>query len=110
MVPDVKQHREVGFEIGSAAQKFASLNGAETEILFAFGLKGGASLRDLMAMVDVLDGLLKADGDEDAEDDDEKMSEEIAEGESAVVCRMDVNHWLETPRCVDPDDVRTGRR
>jgi hypothetical protein len=35
-------------------------------------------------MVEVLDGLLEADGDEDAEDDDDEVDEEVAACNGAV--------------------------
>jgi hypothetical protein len=45
-----------------------------------------------MAMVQVLNGLLKADGDEDAEHDDEEVDEEVALRHRGVLRRVDVDH------------------
>jgi hypothetical protein len=51
-----------------------------------------AKLVQLMAPMEVLDGLLKADGDEDAEDDGGQMDEEVAACGGGVVRRVDVDH------------------
>jgi hypothetical protein len=52
-------------------------------------------LMALMAVVRPLNGLFKADGDEDAEDDDEEVSEEFAARHGSVLGRVDVDHgWL----------------
>jgi hypothetical protein len=45
-----------------------------------------------MTMVEVLDGLLEADGDEDAEDDGGQVDEEVAAGSGGVVGRVDIDH------------------
>ena len=45
-----------------------------------------------MTMVEVLDCLLEADGDEDAEDDCAEMDEEIAACGGGVVGWVDVDH------------------
>jgi hypothetical protein len=49
-------------------------------------------LCDLVAVVEVLDGLLKADGDEDAEDDGGEVDEEVAAGSCGVVRWVDIDH------------------
>ena len=38
--------------------------------------------------------MLKADGDEDAEDDDEQMDEEVAACDCAVMGWVDVRSWM----------------
>jgi hypothetical protein len=47
---------------------------------------------ELMEPVEVLDGLLEADGDEDAEDDDAEVDEEVAAGDGGVLRWVDVDH------------------
>jgi hypothetical protein len=42
-----------------------------------------------LAMVQILDGLLEPDGDEDAKDDGGEVNEEVAAGEAAVVRRIE---------------------
>ena len=46
----------------------------------------------LVPVVEGLNGLFEADGDEDAEDDDEEVSEEFAARHGRVLRRMDVDH------------------
>ena len=46
----------------------------------------------LMAMVDELDGLLEADGDEETDDDGGDVDEEVAPGVCGVVWWVDVEH------------------
>ena len=53
---------------------------------------GLAGLGDLVAVVDVLDGLLEAYGDEEAENDGGDVDEEIAPGAGGVVWWVDVEH------------------
>jgi hypothetical protein len=43
-------------------------------------------------MMEVLDGLFEADGDEDAENDDEEVCEEFAARHGRVLRRVDVDH------------------
>ena len=49
-------------------------------------------LMALVAMVDELDRLLKADGDEEADDDGGDVEEEVTPGVGGVVGRVDVEH------------------
>jgi hypothetical protein len=46
----------------------------------------------LVPVVEDLNGLFEADGDEDAENDDEEVSEEFAPRHGRVLRRMDVDH------------------
>jgi hypothetical protein len=57
-----------------------------------FPLNAGACFAGLTAMVDVLDGLLEADGDEQAEDDGGDVNEELAPGRGGVMGGVDVEH------------------
>jgi hypothetical protein len=63
---------------------------------FEIGLDLGANLltrlAELMAVVEELDGLFEANGDEDAEDDDAEVDEEVAECDGCVLRRVDVDH------------------
>jgi hypothetical protein len=52
----------------------------------------GAGFVELMAMVKELDGLLKADGDEQADDDGRDVGEEVSPGVGGRVGRVDVEH------------------
>jgi hypothetical protein len=45
-----------------------------------------------MAVVEVLDGLFEADGDEESEDDGGDVDEEVAPGAGGVVGWVDVEH------------------
>ena len=46
----------------------------------------------LMAMVEELDCLFEADGDQEADDDGGDVDEEVAPGVGGVVGRVDVEH------------------
>jgi hypothetical protein len=92
VLPDVDEHSEIGLEVGNAAKKSASLQGEKEEILLAFNPQGLARLGYLMPVVEELDGLLEADGDEDAEDDRGEVNEEVAARGGGVVRWMDVDH------------------
>jgi hypothetical protein len=45
-----------------------------------------------MAVVEVLDGLFEADGDEDAEDDSREVDEEVAACGGGVMGWVDIDH------------------
>ena len=45
-----------------------------------------------VAVVEVLDGLLKSDGDQKTENDGGDVDEEVAPGGGSVMCGMDVEH------------------
>jgi hypothetical protein len=49
-------------------------------------------LGDLVAVVEVFDSLLEADGDEDAEDDGHEVDEEVAACGGGVMWWVDVDH------------------
>ena len=78
VLPDEDEHSEVGLEVGNAAKKSASLQGEEEEILLAFSVQGLACLGYLMTVVEELDGLLEADGEEEADGDGADVDEEVS--------------------------------
>ena len=51
-----------------------------------------AKLMQLMAPMDVLDGLLQAESDKDSEDDGADVDEEIGPGVVGLMRRVDVDH------------------
>jgi hypothetical protein len=69
--------------------------GEAQAILFALGAEGGASFSDLVAVVQELDRLLEADGDEETDNDGGDVEEEVAPGAGGVVERVDVEHKTE---------------
>ena len=56
-----------------------------------------ASLLQLVTVVEVLDGLFEADGDEEADDDGGDVDEEVSPGAGGVMCGMDVEHGCWSP-------------
>jgi hypothetical protein len=58
-----------------------------------------------MAMVEVLDGLFEADGDEQTDDDGGNMDEEVAPGVRGVVRRMDVSIGAGSCRVGEPGET-----
>jgi hypothetical protein len=63
---------------------------ADVNLLLSFECLAG--IGDLVAVVEVFDGLLEADGDQQADDDGGDVNEEVALGVGGVVWRVDVEH------------------
>ena len=92
---------EPGFEgahVEVAGDDLAIVGGLGAEV----GLEGDA----LVAAVKELDGLLEADGDEQANADGGDMDEEVAPGVGGLVGRVDVEH-AGSSEAIDP---RRGAR
>jgi hypothetical protein len=64
----------------------------DLEVLFGLVAEVFLELTTLVAVMDELDGLLKANGDEQAEDDGGDVNEEVAPGAGGVVSWVDVEH------------------
>ena len=82
--------------LDAGVQIFDSLPVDESELIHIVKVKAGVSedalshVVELMLMMEVFDGLLEADGDEQAEDDGGDVDEEVAPGGGGVVRRVDV--------------------
>jgi hypothetical protein len=61
-------------------------------ILFALDAERLAGFGDLLAVVEVFDGLLEADSDKEANDDGGDVDEEVAPSAGGVVGWVDVKH------------------
>ena len=92
VIVDVDEDVEVALEDGSKAAEFGGCDGKAVDVDLALDAEGFAGLGDLMAVVEVLDGLLEADGDEEADDDGGDVDEEVAPGAGGVVGGVDVEH------------------
>src|SRR5258708_17070369 len=81
--------------LNTGGQIFNLLPVDESELIYVVEVKAGigdealAQLAELMLMMEVLDGLLEADGDEEAEDDGGDVDEEVTPGGGGVVRRGD---------------------
>jgi hypothetical protein len=64
----------------------------DLEVLLGFVVQVFLELMALVAVMDRLDSLFKADGDEEAEDDGGDVDEEVAPGAGGVVGGVDVEH------------------
>jgi hypothetical protein len=64
----------------------------QRDVLVPFLLQRRARLRDLVTMVEELDGLLQSDGNEQADDDGRDMDEEVFQGVDGFVGSVDVEH------------------
>ncbi len=64
----------------------------DVEVAQTFGVEVFVQLVELMAMVEVFDGLLEADGDEQADDDGGDVDEEVFPSVGGFVGRVDVEH------------------
>ena len=77
--------------LDAGVQIFDSLPVEESELIHVAEVKVGVGedalshVVELMAMMEVLDGLLEADGDDEAEDDGGDMDEEVSPGIGGVV-------------------------
>jgi len=84
--------------LNTGGQIFNLLPVDESELIYVVEVKAGvgdealAQLAELMLMMEVLDGLFEADGDEEAEDYCGDVDEEVAPGGSGVVGGVDVEH------------------
>jgi hypothetical protein len=84
--------------LDAGVQIFDSLPVEESELIHVAEVKVGVGedalshVVELMAMMEVLDGLLEADGDDEAEDDGGDMDEEVSPGIGGVVGGVDVEH------------------
>jgi hypothetical protein len=92
MRPNVDEHGEVGLEVRNAAKKSASLQGKKEKILLAFSAQGLMRLGYLMTVVYELDGLLEANGEEEAYADCADVDEEVGPGVVRLVRDVDVDH------------------
>src|SRR3981189_2628544 len=81
-------------------------------VVFALVAEKFASFGDLVAVVEVFDGLFEADGDEEAEDDGGDVDEEAAPAGGGVMGRVDVEHGCGFFRrgCGRFGDIRWGQR
>ena len=66
-----------------------------------------AGFGDLMAVVEVLDGLLEADGEEEADDDGADVDEEVCQVVVGLLRGVDVEHGMVPCRALK---VAEGRR
>jgi len=77
--------------LDAGVQIFDSLPVEESELIHVAEVKVGVGedalshVVELLAMMEVLDGLLEADGDDEAEDDGGDMDEEVSPGIGGVV-------------------------
>ena len=82
----VVEHRlAIGFEV-------ASILDEEGLVVPDFFAKIFSGLMQEVAMVNELDGLFEADGDEQADDDGGDVDEEVSPGGGGMVRRMDFEH------------------
>ena len=68
------------------------------DVLAALEIKGFPSQLELLALLEVLDRLLDADGDEQANYDGCDVNEKVAPGVGGVVRRVDVEHLCSSHR------------
>jgi hypothetical protein len=92
VIVDVDEDVEVALEDGSKAAELSGCDGEAVNVDLALDAQGLSGVGDLMAVMEVLDGLFEADGDEEAEDDGGDVDEEVAPGAGGVVWRVDVEH------------------
>jgi hypothetical protein len=82
----------------AGVQIFDSLPVDESQLIHIVKVKAGVSedalshVVELMLMMEVLDGLLEAYGDEEADDDGGNVDEEVSPGGGGVVSGVDVEH------------------
>jgi len=89
----------LGVEIASTLGDFDVLEG-DGYVAEVFGVEVGFELVALMTMMQGLNGLLEADGDEQADADGGDVDEEVAPGVGGVVGWVDVEHRVGSPEKV----------
>ena len=73
MQAQVVEHRQVALDCWNTNAKLRELVGEAQVVLLAFDPKGLASLRNLMAVMKILDGLFKPERDEQTDCDRRNM-------------------------------------
>src|SRR6266702_194651 len=86
------QDGEIVLEVVLMVQSGEDVHLVGTLIQVAFGSELFASFAGQMEVVEIFDRLLKADRDEQAEDDGGDMDEELFPAIGGVVCGVDVEH------------------
>jgi hypothetical protein len=88
----ILEYQQVVLQLGHGPVPGAGLGGEGAAILGALLQQRAAGFRDLMAMMQVLHGLLQADGQAQADEDDDDVDEEIPPTRNGCVNRMYVEH------------------
>ena len=83
---------EVVFYEGGLFAEAADVFCEAGEVVLVLACEGFSGSVDLVATVEVLDGLFQANGDEEAYDDGGDMEEEVSPGGGGVVGWVDVKH------------------
>ena len=89
---EVVEDEKIIFEGRGLAVEFGHTVGESFEVFFALASEGFAGFFHLDTVVEVLDGLFEADGDEQAENDSCDVDEEIAPSGGGVVGGVNVEH------------------
>jgi len=111
MLFEIAQDDEIIDHRSILTLELMNCDGIGRTVGIALAYEGLSCFSHLMSVMYVFDGLLKADCDEDAEDNDAEMDEEVAQCERTVVRRVDVDHSLKTPESgVSPGVARASRR
>ena len=92
MLANVLEDEEVIFEAGGGDEPVAFVGKEVGAVGFELAGEGLAGVAELVALVNVLDELLEADGDDEANDDGGDVDEEVAPGVDGFVRRVDVEH------------------
>ena len=99
---DFAAARAHGVDIAAKVEKPSALNRVRAEVVlqggvlaFGFAVKIALKLVPLMGAMDELDGLFKADGDEQADDDGGDVDEEVSPGAGGVLGWVDVENKTE---------------
>jgi hypothetical protein len=93
----ITENVQIVEHLGAVIAEVSDTSDEELTILLAFLLEGFSQLLHLMSVVEVFNGLLEADGDEEADDDGGDVDEEVFPGVSGFVGRVYVEHIARTP-------------
>jgi hypothetical protein len=94
MLANVLEDEEVVLEASGGAKPVVLVCDEVVAIGFELAGEGFAGFAELVALVDVFDELLEADGDDEANDDGGDMDEEVFPGVGGVSGRVDVEHGV----------------
>jgi hypothetical protein len=95
---DELEDEQIVFEAGGRDEPVAFFGCDVGVVGFGFALEGFAGFAEFVVLVDALDELLEADGDDEADDDGRDVDEEVAPGVGGGVGWVDVEHKKECMR------------
>ena len=93
MFSKIGKYAEIVLEDGGGLEVVFRVETEDFSVLLALVGESLPGLRHFVVIMNGLDGLLEADGDDEAKDDGGDVDEEVSPGVSGVFGRVYVEHW-----------------